>query len=233
MKLSKESLKSFNQDITSVLSPKRLEGYQWSVERHYENLNLALEAGRRIASLEIYLRNKLDFCLRKIVGEEWIKSGRSLKHIEKKGLTPLLELSSHQILSTLMLGEVIKLIREYEIEGYMFELQTMDFKKYHWSNRNFFFLNGNKTYFSNISKNTIVLNNLKDIRNRAFHWENLFKTREAKGKIYPRITTSYPHDQKKDNQTKIGIAPEMILKFLDDLIENIDNEEMRKYIYKG
>lgn len=84
MKLSKESLKSFNQDITSVLSPKRLEGYQWSVERHYENLNLALEAGRRIANLEIYLRNKLDFCLRKIVGEEWIKSGRSLKHIEKR-----------------------------------------------------------------------------------------------------------------------------------------------------
>lgn len=233
MKLSKESLKSFNQDIISILSPKRLEGYQGSVERHYKNLNLALEVGRRIANLEIYLRNKMDFCLRKLVGEKWIKSERSLRHIEQKGHIPLLELDSNQILSTLMLGEIIKLITEYEIEGYMFELQAMDFKKYHWSNRNFFFLDGNKFSFSNISKNTIVLNNLRSIRNRAFHWENLLKTREVNGKVYPRITTSYPQNQNKNNQTKIGIAPEMILEFLNDLIENIDNEEMRKYLYKG
>ncbi|WP_170126725.1 hypothetical protein [Helicobacter brantae] len=85
-----------------------------------------------------------------------------------------------------------------------------------------------KIFFSNLDKNIIVLSLIRIIRNRAFHWENLHKIREVNGKIYPRITTTYP---KKDicRKTKIGIAPEKILTFLDDLIVSINNEIMKIY----
>lgn len=75
--------------------------------------------------------------------------------------------------------------------------------------------------FSNLDKNIIVFNLLRTIRNRAFHWENLLKTREMNGEKFPRITH-------RENGTVVGVMPEMILCFLDDLINTIDNEEINK-----
>lgn len=121
-----------------------------------------------------------------------------------------------------MLGEIVGLIGKYEIRHYMFDLQKMDFRKYHWRNRNFCFINGKKHHLSNVAKVNIALNLLRNIRNRAFHWENLLKTREINNIPYPRITH-------KENGSSIGIMPEMILVFLDDLIDNINNEVMKKY----
>lgn len=227
-KPSKESLELFNQDIALILSKERLRGYENNLEKHDENLALAMEVGKRISILEIYLRNKLDYCLKQMVGEEWIKSEKSLSLITLKSHKSIDELTPPQILSMLMLGEVVELIRAYEIESVMFDLKKTKFKKYHWSNREFFFTPKSKMPFSNLDKNIIVFNLLRTIRNRAFHWENLLKTREIKRSIFPRITTVYPNEDSKQNQTHIGVMPEMILNFLDDLINTIDNEEINK-----
>lgn len=221
-KLSKITLASFRADIASILSPERLKSYEGNIQSYYENRLLALRARHKIAEIEIYLRNMLDFCLKELVGIEWIKSERSLQHIKPKTHTPLQELSPSQILSSLMLGEVIDLIGEYKIEHYMFELENLDFRKYHWSNKNSGYLNGRKNRFSNVAKVCIALNLLRNIRNRAFHWENLFKIRENNGVIYPRITH-------KEGGVKIGIPPEKILEFLDDLIDSIDNEMIKSH----
>lgn len=221
-KLSKDTLTSFRLDIASILSHKRLQSYQGDLECYYTNRILAFKARHKIAEIEIYLRNMLDFCLSKLIGEQWIKSERSLALIKPKTHIPLLDLSPHQILSSLMLGEIVGLIGEYEIRHYMFDLQKMDFRKYHWRNRNFCFINGKKHHFSNVAKVNIALNLLRNIRNRAFHWENLLKTREIDNIPYPRITH-------KENGSSIGIMPEMILVFLDDLIDNINNEVMKRY----
>lgn len=225
-KLLPDTLEAFNQNAFSILSLKRLEGYEGSIKKHYENLSLAFQSGQRIATLEIYLRNKLDFCLREIEGEEWIKSEKSLEQIKQKGHTPLLELQTHQILSSLMFGELIALIGVYGVKHYMFDLRGLDFKKYHWSNRNYGYVNGKKVAFSNIDKNSITLNLIRTIRNRAFHWENLLKTREIDNIPYPRITH-------KENGSSIGIMPEMILVFLDDLIDCIGNEVIKEYVKEG
>lgn len=226
-KPSKENLELFNQDITLILSKERLSGYDNDLQKHNENLALAMEVGKRISILEIYLRNKLDYCLKQMIGEDWIKREKSLSLITIKSHKSIDELTSSQILSTLMLGDVVRLIREYEIEGLMFELKEMKFKKYHWSNRNFFYTQKSKMPFSNLDKNIIVFNLLRTIRNRAFHWENLLKiTIRDNGIDFPRITTIYPEDAKKPKQTHIGIMPKMILVFLDDLIDTIGNEEI-------
>lgn len=226
-KLSPDTLEAFNQNAFSILSLKRLEGYEGSIKKHYENLSLAFQSGQRIATLEIYLRNKLDFCLREIEGEEWIKSEKSLEQIKQKGHIPLLELQTHQILSSLMFGELIALIGVYGVKHYMFDLRKLDFKKYHWSNRNYGYVNGKKVAFSNIDKNSITLNLIRTIRNRAFHWENLLKvTEKENGDIFPRITH-------KENNSTIGIMPEMILVFLDDLIDCVGNEVIKEYVKEG
>lgn len=222
-KISKDTLLSFRLDITSILSLQRLESYEGDIKNYYSNRLLALRAGHKIAEIEIYLRNMLDFCLCRLIDKDWIKNERSLKLIKIKNNILFDELSSPQILSSLTFGEIIKLVKEYRVESYMFDLSCFDFKKYHWSNRNFCFINDKKTPFTQIEKNTIVLNLVRNIRNRAFHWENLLKiTIKEGGKIFPRITH-------KEKGTKIGIAPELILQFLDDLIEIIGNPIVKEY----
>lgn len=229
-KIPKEEILAFRDNISSILSKERLESYDGDIQSYYTNRLLALKAGHKIAEIEVYLRNMLDFCLSKLEGEDWIKTPRSLALIKEKGKIPLQDKTPSQILSSLMFGELVSLINLYKIEHYMFDLRDMDFKKYHWRNRGFGYVNGRKNHFSNVSKVEIVLNLIRDIRNRCFHWENLTKvTVKEDGKVYPRITTIYPKNQIKSHQTNIGIAPEMILVFLDDLIENINNQVMKKY----
>lgn len=92
-KLSLDILQSFDKDIISILSSQRLESYKGNIEQYYANRILAFRAGHKIAELEIYLRNKMDFCLKKLVGEEWIKEEESLGLITQKGHTPLQSLS--------------------------------------------------------------------------------------------------------------------------------------------
>ena len=61
-----------------------------------------------------------------------------------------------------------------------------------------------------INKTCLIL--LKNIRDRAFHWENLYKIRK---KDNPRITA-------KINNVFFGTLPEFIETFLDDLIVACD-----------
>lgn len=90
------------------------------IQSYYENRLLALRAGHKIAEIEVYLRNMLDFCLNKLEGKDWIKTPRSLALIKEKGKIPLQDKTPSQILSSLMLGELIELIGEYKVRHYMF-----------------------------------------------------------------------------------------------------------------
>lgn len=219
-KISSDELKEFDKDIVAILSLERLESYEGDLDKHFENLKLAQRIVKRLSILEIYLRNKLDYCLKRLVGEEWIQSEIALSIIKERGNISILQ--SHQILSSLMLGELLKFINIYKVEHYMFDLRDMDFRKYHWKNRNFFYIGERKSRFSNVEKVNTALNLMRTIRNRAFHWENLLKTRTIKGVVFPRITHS-------EKNSTLGVMPDKILVFLDDLINTIDNEVIRKY----
>ncbi|RDU69362.1 hypothetical protein [Helicobacter brantae] len=224
LKIPSEKLKEFDTDIVAILSAKRLESYEGDLDKHFDNLNLAQKIVKRLSVLEIYLRNKLDFCLKEMIGEEWIKTKESLEIIKEKSNLSILDLHSHQILSSLMFGEIVRLINFYKIEHYMLDLRSMDFKKYHWSNRNFFYINGKKNKLSNVEKVNTALNLIRTIRNRAFHWENLLKvTIKDNGEIFPRITH-------KERGSTLGVMPDKILVFLDDLLNTIDNDVIRKNV---
>ncbi|GAA9463206.1 hypothetical protein BTM444_04720 [Helicobacter pylori] len=132
------------------------------------------------------------------------------------------------ILSKMSLGAVIRLIFCYKLEGVILDLKRINFKSYYPNNKNTLFINNKKNPLSSASKVHIALNLLWTIRNRAYHWENLLKT---KPNNRPRITTSFTGLKDNDRakmpiNMNISVEPSKIVLFLDDLIKNIGNKDL-------
>ncbi|NHA59807.1 CAAX protease [Helicobacter pylori] len=91
-----QDLQDFKNDITLILSRERLDTYD-SLEQYKENLKLISFITPKISSLEIYLRNALDYCLTQIKGSDWVFSENSLTNLineqkeKKKEITHSLE----------------------------------------------------------------------------------------------------------------------------------------------
>lgn len=206
-----------------LLSKERLRSYGYDISKHYKNLKLVGKITPKIATLEIILRNKLDQKLSES-NRHWIEGSNDENVINAREKIAQREytqnLSHHQYLSRMNLGNVIYLIKENKIQNLVMNLDSINFKNYDPSNRNFFLRNNKKRNFGNIHKVDIVLSLLHNIRNRSYHWENILKTTEKNGKSYPRLTT-------KLEGTHIGINPRNIEMFLDDLIKVFDGEFLK------
>ncbi len=226
-----QDLQHFKNDITLILSGERLDTYD-SLEQYKENLKLISFITPKISSLEIYLRNALDYCLTQIKGSDWVFSEDSLTNLmneqndQNKKRKKKKEITHSLILSKMSLGAVINLIFCYKLEGIILDLKCINFKSYYPNNKNALFINNKKNPLSSASKVHIALNLLWTIRNRAYHWENLLKT---KPNNRPRITT-YSTGLKDNDRAKmpmnISVEPSKIVLFLDDLIKSIGNKDL-------
>ncbi|GAA8249930.1 hypothetical protein HpNP102_14770 [Helicobacter pylori] len=159
-------------------------------------------------------------------GSDWVFSENSLTDLineqKKKEITHSL------ILSKMSLGAVIRLIFCYKLEGVILDLKRINFKSYYPNNKNTLFINNKKNPLSSASKVHIALNLLWTIRNRAYHWENLLKT---KPNNRPRITTCFTGLKDNDRakmpiNMNISVEPSKIVLFLDDLIKSIGNKNL-------
>lgn len=223
-----QDLQHFKNDITLILSRERLDTYD-SLEQYKENLKLISFITPKISSLEIYLRNALDYCLTQIKGSDWVFSEDSLTNLINEQKEKKKEITHSLILSKMSLEAVIKLIFCYKLEGIILDLKRINFKSYYPNypnNKNALFINNKKNPLSSASKVHIALNLLWTIRNRAYHWENLLKT---KPNNRPRITT-YSTGLKDNDRAKmpmnISVEPSKIVLFLDDLIKSIGNKDL-------
>ncbi|WQR68398.1 CAAX protease [Helicobacter pylori] len=217
-------LRSVKNDITLILSEERLAAYD-SLEQYKENLKLISFITPKISSLEIYLRNALDYCLTQIKGSDWVFSENSLTNLINEQKEKKKEITHSLILSKMSLGAVIKLIFCYKLEGVILDLKRINFKSYYPNNKNALFINNKKNPLSSASKVHIALNLLWTIRNRAYHWENLLKIQPNKR---PRIATPFSGKTENipmDRILVIGIEPNKITLFLDDLIKSIGNKD--------
>ncbi len=123
------------------------------------------------------------------------------------------------------LGAVIRLIFCYKLEGVMLDLRAYRFRAYYHENKDTLLIKNRKQNLSNYAKAHIMLNLLWTIRNRAYHWENLLKT---KPNNRPRITTSFTGLKNNDRAKmpmNISVEPSKIVLFLDDLIKSIRNKD--------
>ncbi|GAA8602654.1 hypothetical protein HpDR66_20130 [Helicobacter pylori] len=219
-----QDLQHFKNDITLILSKDRLDTYD-SLEQYKENLKLISFITPKISNLEIYLRNALDHCLTQIKGSEWVFNKSALTPLIKELKEKKKEITHSLILSKMSLGAVVRLIFCYKLEGIILDLKCINFKSYYPNNKNALFINNKKNPLSGASKVHIALNLLWTIRNRAYHWENLLKIQPNK---HPRITTSFSGKTKNipmDRILVIGIEPNKITLFLDDLIKSVGNKD--------
>ncbi|GAA7387545.1 hypothetical protein MM0345_14920 [Helicobacter pylori] len=221
-----QDLQHFKNDITLILSKERLDTYD-SLEQYKENLKLISFITPKISSLEIYLRNALDYCLTQIKGSDWVFSGDSLTNLINEQKEKKKEITHSLILSKMSLGAVIRLIFCYKLEGVILDLRTYSLKAYYKDNKDTLLIKDRKQHLSNYAKAYIALNLLWTIRNRAYHWENLLKLRENNR---PRITTRFIRELEKPTSKSFnfGIMPNKIVSFLDDLIKSIGNKDLEK-----
>ncbi|WRA39104.1 CAAX protease [Helicobacter pylori] len=219
-----QDLQDFKNDITLILSKDRLDTYN-SLEQYKENLKLISFITPKISNLEIYLRNALDYCLTQMKGSEWVFNESALTDLIKELKEKKKEITHSLILSKMSLGAVIKLIFCYTLEGVVLDLRAYRFRAYYHENKDTLLIKGKKRLLYNYIKAHIALNLLWTIRNRAYHWENLLKIQPNK---HPRITTSFSGKTKNipmDRILVIGIEPNKITLFLDDLIKSIGNKD--------
>ncbi|MGL2511296.1 CAAX protease [Helicobacter pylori] len=219
-----QDLQDFKNDITLILSEERLDTYD-SLEQYKENLKLISFITPKISNLEIYLRNALDHCLTQIKGSEWVFNESTLTPLIKELKEKKKEITHSLILSKMSLGAVIRLIFCYTLEGVILDLRAYRFRAYYHENKDTLLIKGKKRLLYNYIKAHIALNLLWTIRNRAYHWENLLKIQPNKR---PRITT--PFNGKTENIPMdrilvIGIEPNKITLFLDDLIKSVGNKD--------
>ncbi|MCQ2839193.1 CAAX protease [Helicobacter pylori] len=219
-----QDLQHFKNDITLILSKERLDTYD-SLEQYKENLKLIASITPKISNLEIYLRNALDYCLTQIKGSDWVFNENSLTDLIKELKEKKKEITHSLILSKMSLGAVIRLIFCYKLEGIILDLRAYRFRAYYHENKDTLLIKGKKRLLYNYIKAHIALNLLWTIRNRAYHWENLLKT---KPNNRPRIATPFNGKTKNilmDRILVIGIEPNKITLFLDDLIKSIGNKD--------
>ncbi|MGN8363746.1 CAAX protease [Helicobacter pylori] len=220
-----QDLKYFKNDITLILSKDRLATYD-SLEQYKENLKLISFITPKISNLEIYLRNALDHCLTQIKGSDWVFNENSLTDLINDQKEKKKEITHSLILSKMSLGAVIRLIFCYKLEGIILDLRAYRFRAYYHENKDTLLIKNRKQNLSNYAKAHIALNLLWTIRNRAYHWENLLKIQPNK---HPRITTSFSEKTENipmDKILVIGVEPNKITLFLDDLIKSIGNKNL-------
>ncbi|MFP6040236.1 CAAX protease [Helicobacter pylori] len=220
-----QDLKHFKNDITLILSKERLDAYD-SLEQYKENLKLISFITPKISNLEIYLRNALDHCLTQMKGSEWVFNESALTPLIKELKEKKKEITHSLILSKMSLGAVVRLIFCYKLEGVILDLRAYRFRAYYHENKDTLLIKNRKQNLSNYAKAHIALNLLWTIRNRTYHWENLLKIQPNKR---PRIAT--PFNGKTENIPMgrilvIGIEPNKITLFLDDLIKSIGNKNL-------
>lgn len=107
---------NFGQDLEILLSRQRLGSYE-NVAQHFDNLKLIALITPKLATLEICIRNRLDFILLQ-EDENWLLNlndekvqAELFKIARKENATNLADLNHHQYISKLTLGIFIMIAR--------------------------------------------------------------------------------------------------------------------------
>lgn len=194
------------KDLQKLFSKERLNAYH-NAKEHFDNFYFVGEISPKIGLLEVIIRNKIDSILSQI-NTSWIYAHKDLLSVD------MLKLPKHQIISKQNLGFWVKIADFYKIHSQIFDakfIASLDFSSYYALNKS------KIKHFKlrDTHKARAVLYLIRIIRNRAFHFENLYKL----NKNYPRLNTKITLGA---NALYIAIAPKKIIAFLDDILQGFD-----------
>ncbi|MDE6045412.1 MAG: hypothetical protein K2F85_07855 [Helicobacter sp.] len=190
-----------------LFSQGRLEGYA-DTQEHEDNLFLISQIAHKIGILEIVIRNKIDILLSE-KDKDWINN------------IVLERQNKDEIISRQTMGFWVKVARYHKVDDKIFDtdfLDSLDFTKYFFKNKNRF---KNTKEFRRYQKARAILELLRLIRNRAFHFENLYKFTKNN---YPRLNVAIVDDE--GNKIYVAIQPDRIKDFLNDLLASFHADLM-------
>ncbi|EMZ39880.1 hypothetical protein C826_00702 [Helicobacter bilis WiWa] len=188
-----------------LFSQKRLDSYA-DLKEHLDNFKLINSIAAKMGLIEIVLRNSIDYVV-SINDNEWIL--KSLLNTK---------LAHHQALSQQSLGFWLRVVDFYKIHNQLFTnkfLKSLDFKRYFMGNKN----KGLRDY----QKVSLLLLLFKNLRNRAFHFENLYKLNNDNK---PRLSASIQNKNKQ--KMIINLATENIEIFLDDILMGLVEKSLER-----
>ena len=200
---------NFSADkIHTLFSKERISSYD-NINQHFENFALIGSIAENIGIAEVLLRNKIDFVMCK-QDLQWLENLHSNIELDKpKDSNP----SRDKIISIQSLGFWVKVVDYYKIHNQIFSfdfLDNLDFKRYYAKNTNNF---KNGSQLRRYQKAGLLVHLLRNLRNRAFHFENLYKLNNDNR---PRLSATFVKPKAVINleNTKIQI-------FLNDLIDEL------------
>ena len=201
--------------LYALFSQARLRGYVDCAE-HESNLALIGKISHKIGILEIILRNSVDDIM-KTQNPLWLESlpsGLELKTPKEINAT------RDKIVSIQSLGFWVRVVEHYRIHNRVFGvefLDNLDLRKYYAKNKNLY--KSKHNHLLRHHKVSAILQLLRLIRNRAFHFENLYKFTDNG---YPRLNVKITNKYKES--VYIAILPNKIIEFLNDLIASFDKD---------
>lgn len=204
-----------------LYSKERINGYL-NIDEHEKNFKLIGSISEKIGRIEVILRNKIDVILTKD-NSKWFL-GKKIKIKDKNDRIRISEAmfedngdlrienivyKKSQIISFQSLGFWFNISKEKKLFTRIFRskfLKSIDLKDFFVGNKNKI----NKKWIRNSQKGEIILSLFTNLRNRAFHWENLYKIINNKPRLKTRIY-----------KTNISLHYEKINYFLDLILKEL------------
>ncbi|WP_170018791.1 ATPase [Campylobacter sp. RM16190] len=172
---------------------------------------IELFSAKRLSSYKSEGEHRDNFILMQILSP---KLG-ILEIITRNKIAKILNIKDDDFISKQSLGYWVKTMDEARIHNQIMDLNDIDFRRYSEFNIN--------TKLRNYQKVSVAYILLRLIRNRAFHFENLYKLNDSGT---PRVSAC-----KEFGKTRviIGINPNMIETFINDLLACF-GDDVRGYL---
>ncbi|MGI0406525.1 hypothetical protein ACRE1U_04365 [Helicobacter himalayensis] len=199
-------------DCIDLFSQDRLNAYS-DLQEHEDNFALIGDISYKIGILEIILRSKIH---------------RIMLNHNPKWLTLLIgsgfeNLSQNELISKQSFGFWVKVVEHFKIHNKIFDknfLDNLDFKTYYKHNKNSFSSNHNRLLRHH--KVSVIMKLLHLLRNRAFHFENLYKM----NKNGPRLSVTICNV--KNEKLVVSLHPKRIIYFVNDILGGF-NQDLLDY----
>ncbi|MGX3045474.1 hypothetical protein [Helicobacter sp. T3_23-1056] len=198
--------------LITLFSTTRLNDYT-NPHEHEANLALIGNISHKIGILEIVLRNRIDSLMTNAQKQDWLLS--LPRELESKG--EFQAQKRDKFISTQSLGFWVRLVEIYKIHNKIFGeefLDSFDFAKYYAKNKRTFKSKHNRVLRHH--KVSAILQLFRLIRNRAFHFENLYKMNKKGPRLSVKIYNQH------GESAIFSIHPSKIIDFLNDLIASFD-----------
>ena len=209
-----QDFRNFSDDrLHTLFSKGRIISYT-STNQHFDNFDLIAQISKNLGIAEVLLRNKIDSIMCRL-DSAWLDNLPTEIELEKPKNEP--NPTHDKLVSIQSLGFWVKIAEHNRLEGKIFSkafLDSLDFKRYYAKNVNKF-----KSGFKlrRYHKAKLLLHLLRNLRNRAFHFENLYKLNNNN---QPRLNACIDDDS-KTTLSIINLETTKIQMFLNDFIDEL------------